>query len=366
MRRRGTPGHKHGQRPDRHQQRRRRHDPVVQASFDLSRARGVRRRPRGERRLAHGAASATRSSPRTTSLAMRELTALADRADLARRATARRHAARAESRARLVALRDTLAPVRRPPRRGRLHARGGSRRLRRAIALGRPARGPRGRDALRAALDGRTPRRLFEPSRRPAGEVSPKARPRRGSRTRPRACARAASSPHSVLTALMTAFERVEESRPCSWNQPRSASMPAIAYRSQTLAEQLLELAGSWHRSTASANARGRRARRTSRATATTWSCASMSTSNGSRPSSMPPFRRRAAPDLTCSSRQRNSSSWVSRSSRSPVSSLPGRRSSAMRVRNSRIAAALGDRLDDLAGRRRRRCRAGRARRTDP
>ena len=42
------------------------------------------------------------------------------------------------------------------------------------------------------------------------------------------------SSAHSVLTARVTAFARVDEIRPCSWNQARSSSIVASAKRSQT------------------------------------------------------------------------------------------------------------------------------------
>ena len=83
-------------------------------------------------------------------------------------------------------------------------------------------------------------RRCGSPRRR-AGRSAPRAA-RRGCRTRRRARPRPArSSAQSSLTWRVIAFARVEEIRPCSWNQARSRSISASACRSQRTPRTSLE-----------------------------------------------------------------------------------------------------------------------------
>ena len=94
-----------------------------------------------------------------------------------------------------------------------------------------------------------------------------------------RACGRSAA--HSALTSAITALDRGLVSRPCSANQPRSASIVDSANRSQTRSSSA-RAAGVRQRSMPSTKASQQHASTWARAAASRWSCAALKIANGS------------------------------------------------------------------------------------
>ena len=96
------------------------------------------------------------------------------------------------------------------------------------------------------------------------------------------------SAPQSWLTWRVTAFARVEEMRPCSWNQARSRSIVARACRSQRRSRISFRSASSQSLDAPGRRPRGSRARCGRARPPARGPGSSLKTSKGSAPSSIP------------------------------------------------------------------------------
>ena len=165
-----------------------------------------------------------------------------------------------------------------------------------------------------------------------------------------RACGR--SSAHRPLTVRMTAFERVEESRPCSWNQARSLLDRRQRVQVADAVEQRVRLRVLAALDAVGEGLEDRRRSTCARAASRTWSWHSMKTVERVVAVVDQALSRRAsAGDDVHPRASANSASWSSRERRSLVGgracAAPRRADAADDLARRR---ALDDRLDHLVG----------------
>ncbi len=165
--------------------------------------------------------------------------------------------------------------------------------------------------------------------------------------TSSRACGR--SSAHRALTSAITALARDAVSRPCSWNQPRSASIVDEREQVGRRVRAAARLPGSVHASIAATNARSSTASMCARAASSRWSCASLNTANGSSALGGRGAAGVATVSSVCFARHSNRSSCHSRSSRLALLVRAGARVEQA-LQQPVPAHALEHRLEGLVG----------------